>query len=248
MSLESDGLGPVTQMHAMGREISGYLIEPGVRLKQENGDNKNHNVQTFVQAVVMAKLRLCANIVMLDPRLIQDKPEKMQKDVKFFLDHKSNLAGRALRSPINYFQPTHLTVDYYANRASMHAFIDSCDEYGVTPVCFTTSSRSTEQDYKDRDTTAEEFAKRSTDVISDIGFRAVFCAAADAQIVKDINPDLTIFASGGALDLTGELHPRPALIEGTREFVDYFVLGNSVYEKPDFIAAFDERLAVARGK
>ena len=121
-------------------------------------------------------------MVLLDPRLSQDKPVKMEKEIEHFVNQKPKVD----RIP-RYSKPTHLSVSYFANRDAMLISRDVTVKHAVEPVCFTTSSRSTQQDYGDRNTTAEEFAKRSAEVVSELGFRSVIVAASDAPIVKDVN-------------------------------------------------------------
>lgn len=219
--------------------LGGYLIDPALNLHwQDQQDSKHLN---FVQTAILAKHRLRANRILLDPRLDQDKTEKMTAEICYYLDHSPN-------DPrfVNRYKPTHLSVSFYANREPMRVFKEEVEQRGVSPVCFTTSSRSSELDYSDRSSRPEELARKSTSVLSSLGYGAVICAAKDAPIVKEENPDMFVFATGGILH-PGEPthHLRTAIIDEVAPYVDVFIQGHSVYSQNDTDSAIAERITAA---
>ncbi len=221
-------------------KLAGFLIDPGLSLHYRISDSGEE--LDFVKATVVAINLFKAKQVLLDPRLNQDKPEKISDAVEHYLNHRPDNP----RLP-NLFKPTHLSVSYHSNREAKQVFLDTVSEYGVVPVCFTTSSRSTEQDYEDIDTTPTDLARKSTAILSAMGYRAVICAAVDAEVVKAENPDMFVFATGGLL-VPGEggSHERWITIADSRDFVDVFILGSSVFDAPNPLdALIEHELAAA---
>lgn len=220
--------------------LAGFLIDPGLSLHYRTSDSGQE--LDFVKATVLAISKFQARQVLLDPRINQDKPEKISDAVEHYLNHRP---GDIMRP--NLFKPTHLSLSYHVNREAKQVFHRAVTEHGVVPVCFTTSSRSHEQDYNDIDTTPRNFAKKSTAILSEMGYTAVICAAVDAETVKAENPDMFVFATGGLLTPNEETsHKRWATIADTKDFVDVFILGSSVFDAANPLEALIEReLAVA---
>lgn len=220
--------------------LAGFMIDPGLSLHYRISDTGQD--LDFVKATVVAINQFKARQVLLDPRLNQDKPEKISDAVEHYLNHHPDNE----RHP-NLFKPTHLSVSYHSNREAKQVFLQTVSEFGVMPVCFTTSSRSTEQDYEDIDTTPTELAKKSTAVLSEMGYRAVICAAADAEVVKTENPDMFVFATGGLLvPRENGAHERWITITDSKDFVDTFILGSSIFDAQNPLEALIEHeLSVA---
>ena len=142
--------------------------------------------------------------------------------------------------------PDFLTVNFTAPRASLRVFHQTTSKLGVEPVCFTTSSRYSEQDYIDLGSSSTEYVKRSTEAVSELGYTAVLAAACDAELIKEINSDLFVFASGGLVrPEEPTTHVRTSLYEESRDFVDVYVEGGAILQASNVDLAFDERFLAA---
>jgi hypothetical protein len=186
------------------------------------GEVERHERYGIVAGILKNK---GARKIMIDARISNDAPYDVQEI------SNSIIAGYSpkkhdYRSVV---KPDFLTANFTAPRKSLAAFMINVSKLDTTPVCFTTSSRYEEQDFRDIGTTSVEYAKSSTSAVSELGFKAVMIAAADAHIVKAENPDLFIFATGGVVnDSENSEHARTALYDETKELVDVFIEGSSI--------------------
>lgn len=184
--------------------------------------------------------RFGAARIMVDSKTSNDTPYEM-KDVT-----ASTLAGYSSKKTRNlaFQKPDFLTVNFTAPRASLVVFRETTSKIGVEPVCFTTSSRYEEEDYGDLGSSSLEFTKRSTEAVSELGYKAVLAAACDAELIKEINPELFVFGTGGLLyHDEPTTHVRTALYEESRDFVDVYVEGGAILHASDVDLAFDQRFS-----
>jgi orotidine-5'-phosphate decarboxylase len=184
-----------------------------------------------------------ARKIMLDAKTPNDVPDEM-KDIT-----NSILAGFKPKKTTNnkirnklIEKPNFQTAHFVATRSSLSTFMESVSRLGITPVCFTTSSRYTEQDYIDLGSNSEEFIKKSTEAVSELGFTAILCAACDAEAIKSINPDLKIFGTGGVLSENEDTdHVRSTTFRESKPFVDVYIQGSPILQASNPIESFDVR-------
>lgn len=152
-------------------------------------------------------------------------------------------------------KPEFISAGVDMTQGAMETFVYNCGRLGVNPVVHLTSSRFTEQDFENRGTTAEKNAIWRTKLAMNSGFEtgAVICAAADAEVVKNTNPDFFVFATGAMLADSVDVEPvelrheRPALIEDTSEFVDVYLIGAPIFHAGASSTALQDRISIARG-
>jgi hypothetical protein len=199
-------------------------------------------------AVASLLINKGARKIMIDARISNDAPHDVQEISNSIIAGYSPKKHdyRSVVKPESVVKPDFLTTSFTAPRKSLAAFMMNVSKLDITPVCFTTSSRYEEQDFRDIGTTSVDYAKSSTSAVSELGFKAVMIAAADAYIVKAENPDLFIFATGGVVDNSeNSEHARTALYDETKELVDVFIEGSSILRSNDPQSEYELRFKTA---
>jgi hypothetical protein len=107
--------------------------------------------------------------IMIDSKIPNDTPFEMRDLTNSIVAGYSPLDTPTRKND----RPEFMTVHFTAPRKSLAMFRESASKLGITPVCFTTSSRYEEQDYIDLGSSSSEFIKRSTEAVSELGYSAV---------------------------------------------------------------------------
>ncbi len=240
IALERNDLGTALRLGSKFFEgTAGVTFDPDEEFRIPTSGKPE--LANFTRAILFARRQLRVNAVLLDPRLNQDKPLKMKREIEHY----------AMRGPREGMfsgiqRPSHLTVSYFTNREPKELFIKRCTQLGVEPVCYVTSSRSTDLDQTDRGLGSEDFAKLATEACSQTGFKTMLVAATDAPFVKSENPDMKVIATGCVLteDETTN-HPRSALISEVAPFIDVAIYGSAVMSARDQFEALALRQQAA---
>jgi hypothetical protein len=195
--------------------------------------------------------------IMIDARISNDTRQDIAGNVESVVSEMTQQAKTATsRTPDRRAQrPDFISANVNITQHAMEAFMETTRTQRVRPAVHLTSSRSTQQDFDNRNTTAERNALWHANLAINSGYKrgAVICAAADAEVVKNTNPDFFVFATGAMLSDNLEVEPldlrheRPALIEDTLDFVDVYLIGAPVFHLGAATTALDDRIAAARG-
>ncbi len=191
-----------------------------------------------------------AEKVMVDARISNDTKSEVADAVSTIVSEVMNPQHPGKNPVHRQKQPEYLSAGVDISQSSMEAFIENCRKFRVAPVVHLTSSRFTDVDFENRGTTAEKNAILKSKLAMNSGFYggAVICAAADAEAVKNVNPDFMTFATGAMLADHEDVEPlefrheRPALIEEVSEFVDVFIIGAPIFHAHASPVALKERI------
>lgn len=136
-----------------------------------------------------------------------------------------------------------------STEVALSAFEQQVIAIGSTPVCHVTSSRFTNQDYRNRNTTREKNVKWKLDLFNNSSHNmgVAVVAAADVELVRKLEPKLKLIVFGAYLDeANGLRHPGGAPIEKVVEFADFISVGSAVFEAENPSRELERRLAITK--
>lgn len=235
---------------ALGRDdLKGFinlensLLPEVYALKLLNDEMYTRDSDFVIQAGIsyLARSKGIQNIF-ADTKFAFDTAEEMTDGVEKVISSYTNSHNKMKKFRK---KPDFISAVVDSPEIALNAFDQRVTEFGSRAVCNLTSSRFTDQDYKNRKTTREKNARWKLELFNNsrhnIGI--VVVAAADVEFVREHAPSLIIVAYGAYLDEREEFrHPGGEHIEKVVEYADFITVGSAVFEAEDPTKQLERRM------
>ncbi len=177
--------------------------------------------------------------VVLDTKLSDDKSVEMKDSINTILaeDAAASLA------PTRFIKPAFMTAQYTIPRAALEMFVMRMREEDITPMINFPTSRYTQGDLERITGDVDKAVERAAQLCAELG-ATLMIGAIDAETAKNASPETEIVAFGGCIDeaeMTTSNHMRPALIQDTKQYVDVFGFGSTIFNDSDINKALSIR-------
>lgn len=228
LALESDDFVTYRKLdRSLVEQLYGVKILLNEMYKIRNEDERT--IANFAATAMIAREQGARRVV-VDSKLGNDTKQEMTKTVSSIVAHMKPKERRLHAS-----YPKMLTVNGQIGVEGLSAFEQSTTSFGIEPVCFLTSSRMPEKEYRRYRMTPEEFAREQASfLLAETTMRTVICAAPDAETIADVSDEFELWVTGAYVFPDEQyMHARTASVDAVRDIATVCIFGSAILKTPD---------------